>query len=393
MNRDPNIRDYIAVVVKWRSIVLFNVITITVLAVIVSLVLPKKYTSTGRLLPPLLSGESMGISPSISSMLAGSGLPLGMGATPSDLFAALLNSRTVSDGVIEGCKLRSYYGKKTMTETRKCLSGVTRIEVSPEGIISISVTDKDPHMSAKIASSYIKHLDKLNRETSMTVGKRNRLFLEVRLNEIGLELAAAEDSLRVFQERYHILSLPDELEQAVSVMSSLLARKVTKEIELGMIGMYATEENPEVVRMRRELKLLDEKIRDMGYEPDSTGFGVGVSLPLRDVPKASLRLARLMRDVEVKQKVFAVLTEQYEQAKLQEVRDTPTVEELDKPEPPEKRSFPKRTRIVIVAFVLSLFVGVGLAFFLEYTDRIKDKEEGGKWGEIGKDLKRGLFKK
>jgi uncharacterized protein involved in exopolysaccharide biosynthesis len=392
MDRDPNIRDYISVVVKWRGIVLFNVITITLLAVVVSLVLPKKYTSTGRLLPPLLSGETMGIS-NITSMLSGGGLPLGMGATPSDLFAALLKSRTVLDSIIEEYKLKDYYRKKTMAETRKRLLKITKVEVSPEGIIAISVTDKDPNMASRIATSYIRYLDRLNRETSMTVGKRNRIFLEERLNKVEQELSTTEDSLRAFQERCHILSLPDELKEAVSVMSTLLARKISKEIELGMARMYALEENPEVVTIKKELSLIEKQIKDIGYEPDLEKFGVGFSVPLQDVPETSLKLARLTRDVEVKQKVFAVLTEQYEQAKLQEVRDTPTVELLDRPEPPEKRSFPKRTRIVIVAFVLSLFVGVGLAFFSEYTDNIKDKEEGRRWAKIGEELKRGLFRK
>ena len=392
MNRDPNIRDYISIIVKWRNIVFFNVITISLLAVVVSLVLPKKYTSTGRLLPPMLSGESMEIS-GISSMLVGAGLPGGMGATPSDLFSALLKSRTVLDSVIEECELKGYYKKKTMAETREYLIKVTKIEVSPEGIISISVIDKNPNMAARISSSYIKHLDKLNRETSMTVGKRNRLFLEERLNEVRGELEADEDSLKKFQERHHIISLPDELKEAVSIMSTLLAEKIQKEMRLGMIRMYATEENPEVIKINKEISLIEKQLKDIGYEPDPKKFLVGFSVPLKDVPEISLTLARLMRDVEVEQEVFAVLTEQYEKAKLQEVRDTPTVEVLDKPEPPEKRSFPKRTRIVIIAFVLSLFVGIVLAFFFEYTDKIKDKDEGKQWGEISQELKKGLFRK
>jgi len=248
-------------------------------------------------------------------------------------------------------------------------------------------------MAARIVDSYINRLDKLNRETGMSVGKRNRIFLEERLVEVNQELRDAEDSLKVFHERHRITFLPKELEQAVGAMSSLLAKKMAKEIELGMVKMYATRENPDFIRMANELTLIEEKIHDIGHGSDSENFGVGFSISLEDVPEVSLNLARFMRDVEVKQKVFAVLTEQYEQAKIQEVRDTPTVDVLDRPEPPERRSFPRRTRIVIVAFIFSLFVGIGLAFFLDYTDRIKDKDEGRKWREMGEELKRGLFRR
>ena len=392
MDREPNIRDYIAVIVRWRNIVIFNVVTITILAVIISLVLPHKYTSAGKLFPPLLSSESMGIS-KMTSMLSMAGLPSGIGAVASDLFGALLKSKNVLDGVIEECALKKYYRKKTITDTRKQLTGLTRIEISPEGIISISVTDRDPGIAAKIANSYIRNLDRLNRETSMTVGKRNRIFLEERLNEVKAELKSAEDSLKVFNERHHIVSLSEELKQAVSVISTLMARKITAEIELGMANMYATEDNPEIVRINNEIALIDRQMRNMGYEQESDKFGVGFSVPLKDVPETALALARLARDVGVKQKVFAVLTEEYEQAKIVETRDTPTVEILDKPTPPEKRSFPRRTRIVMISFVLSLFVGVGLAFSLDYTDRIKDREEGRKWKEMGDELKKGIFRK
>ncbi len=392
MDREPNIRDYIAVIVRWRNIVIFNVVTITILAVIISLVLPHKYTSSGKLFPPLLSLESMGIS-KMTSMLSMAGLPSGIGATASDLFGALLKSKNVLDGVIEECALKKYYRKKTITDTRKQLTGLTRIEISPEGIISISVTDRDPGIAAKIANSYIRNLDRLNRETSMTVGKRNRIFLEERLNEVKAELKSAEDSLKVFNERHHIISLPEELKQAVSVISTLMARKITAEIELGMANMYATEDNPEIVRINNEIALIDRQMRNMGYEQESDKFGVGFSVPLKDMPETALALARLARDVGVKQKVFAVLTEEYEQAKIVETRDTPTVEILDKPTPPEKRSFPRRTRIVMISFALSLFVGVGLAFSLDYTDRIRDREEGRKWKEMGDELKKGIFRK
>ncbi|MCD5383286.1 Wzz/FepE/Etk N-terminal domain-containing protein [candidate division WOR-3 bacterium] len=373
MANDPNIRDYVAVMVKRRKILFFNVITITLLAVVISLILPRKYTSVGRLMPPVLSTAGM---TDLPQMLMGAGLPFGMGATPSDLFAALLTSRTILDRVIEECELMDYYKQKTITATREKLRELTEIGVSPEGILSISVTDRDPNMAAKIVDAYIRSLDRLNRETSMSVGKRNRVFLEERLVEVKQELRDAEDSLKIFQERHRIIFLPEELKQVVGAMSSLLARRMTKEIELGIVKMYATMENPEVLRLERELSLIDNQISDMGYVTDPEKFGVGFSIPLQDVPEISLKLARLMRDVEVEQKVFALLIEQYEQAKLQEVRDTPTVDILDIPEVPEERSFPRRTRIVIVAFAFSLFVGIGFAFFAEYMDRIKNREEG-----------------
>ena len=48
---------------------------------------------------------------------------------------------------------------------------------------------------------------------------------------------------------------------------------------------------------------------------------------------------------------------------------------IDKAVPPEQRIKPKRTYNVILAGITSLFMGIFLAFFLEYWENVKRKEE------------------
>jgi len=69
-----------------------------------------------------------------------------------------------------------------------------------------------------------------------------------------------------------------------------------------------------------------------------------------------------------------LLTAQYEQAKIAEARDTPTVQVLDKAVPAERKSKPKTTLNMAIAGALSLFVGIFLAFFLEYVERIRKQQ-------------------
>ena len=79
------------------------------------------------------------------------------------------------------------------------------------------------------------------------------------------------------------------------------------------------------------------------------------------LPASGLDLARLYRDARTLEQVFAVLTAQYEQSRIDEVRDTPTIEVLDRAAPPEKKSRPSRSLMVVAAFLLSLGMGVGYA--------------------------------
>jgi uncharacterized protein involved in exopolysaccharide biosynthesis len=87
-----------------------------------------------------------------------------------------------------------------------------------------------------------------------------------------------------------------------------------------------------------------------------------------------MEYARLMREVKVQETVFTLLTQQFEQAKITEARDTPTVQLLDKAVPAERKSKPKAVLNMAIAGVLSLFIGIFLAFFLEYLNRVRALE-------------------
>ena len=78
-----------------------------------------------------------------------------------------------------------------------------------------------------------------------------------------------------------------------------------------------------------------------------------------------------MRDVKVQETVYTLLTQQLEQAKIAEVRDMPTVQALDKAVPADRKSRPKTVINMAIAGISSLFVGILLAFFLEYLAGVK----------------------
>lgn len=390
--KEIDLRDYVKVIVKWRKLILLNILIITGFAVFLSLILPKKYTSTATLLPPLDVQDFRGIGSMLGQgYLAGLGRRagfLGM-ATTSDIFAAILNSYGIMGGVVKKCDLFSLFETESLEETINALEERTNIRVSPEGIISVSVTASKPAVAAKIANTFVEELDKFNRETAMTMGKRQRVFLEERLKEVEKSLTDAENSLKEFKEKHRTVSLTEELTQAIEAAAHLKAEIVNKEIQLGVLRKYATEDNPQVKRLRSEITEVKKELHRMEYgHPSKSGkpsseFGAGFSVSFSELPEVGLELARLTREGKIQEEIYALLTQQYEEAKITEVKDTPTVQVLDRAVPPERRSFPQRRRIVMIAGILSLFVGVGMAFFFEYLERLRSRpDEYRDWKEI-----------
>ncbi|MBA7597695.1 hypothetical protein ES703_04701 [subsurface metagenome] len=394
MKKEIDIKDYLSILIKWRRIIVFNVTVITILAVIISLVLPPKWTAVTTILPPTENTGSMGISSllggGIGGMLGGGTLSRmlpGM-ATFSDLFAKELKSRRIMTEVLKKNDLLNIYKAKLVTDGLKKLQSCTTVEVTPEGIITISVTEKTPELASQIANSFVEELDKFNRDVNMTVGKKNRLFLEKRLETVKKDLQEAEESLKDFQERHKTVSISDEMFAAIEVVSNIKAQIMANEVQLGILYKYSLKNNPEIIRLQNkiaQLKRKEKEIEAIGKGKD--GFGAGFSIPFAKLPDVLLDLARRKRDLLVQETLYELITQQYEQAKIMEVRDTPTVQVLDRATPPERRSFPKRKKMVFVSFIFSLFVGTGLAFLFEYTERIKGKKEGEEWLNMGKEIK------
>lgn len=370
--KESSLGDYLDTIFKHRKLILRNVIIIALTAVIISLLLPQKFTSTATMLPPNPEQEAMfGFMPAmlsgnISGMLGG--MVPGV-STPSDLYAAIMQSSKIKREIIAKYDLKSVFEAKTMHDAYKILDEITKVDITPEGIVSISITYKDKYLAANIANSYVEELDKFNTETATTVGKRYRIFIEKRLEETEDSLTKAEEMLREFQEKHRTVALDLEIQSAIETFAKLRSEMILLEVKKGAFGSSTGISNPYITNINnqlRELKKQLAKIESGGNEQNINEFGAGFAVPFTELPQVSLEYARLLREVTVQIAIYELLTQQYEQAKIMELKDTPTVQFLDKAGVPERKSYPKRSLIVVFAFFLGIVANIPLVFFLDY---------------------------
>ncbi len=367
-----DIIEYLKIVVRWRKFIIRNVILVTFLTIIVSLILTHEFRASTIILPPSPEQNAMMglLSSSLTSSLAdvaGISSMLPGFATPSDLFAAILQSGRIKSAIINKYNLKKEFKIKTMTDASKVLEDMTKIAVTPEGLISVSVVYKNKYLAADIANSYIDELDKFNRETAMTVGKKYRIFMETRLQQVIDSLAHAEVVLKAFQEKNRTIALDLELQSAIEAAAKLKGEIMLREVQKGAAGSYNAS-NPYITNLERELSELKKQLRKIQFGDNDTiqkSFGAGFATPFSKLPEVSLEYARLLRDVKIQEVLYELLSQQYEQAKIMEAKDTPTVQILDKASPPEKRIWPRRTILVLIFFFSSFFVSVLIVFVVE----------------------------
>ena len=362
---------------KWGIIALCAVMTMGTL--VVSFLLPKIYESTATLLPQLESNNGVGLGALFASGAASSaaqslGISLpGSPATPTDVFTAMLKSRIMADDIIRRFNLMEHYETKTMHDARGSLEGATRIVVTKEKVIKVAVEDKDPQLASDIANFYVSNLDRLNQTLSVSKARENRKFIEQRVAETQTALVKVEDALKEFQTQNRTVAIEAQSKAMIEATAMIQAQIMAQEVQLRVMGSYLSSNNPEIARVQSSISELRKQLQIM-----ETGKSGKERLPgdrlrpaITSVPTLALEYGRLARDLKVQETLYALLISQYEQAKLTEARDTPTVQVLDPAIPAERKSRPKILLNVLIAGILSLFVGLFWAFVRGAMDRRK----------------------
>src|SRR5574341_849828 len=213
----------------------------------------------------------------------------------------------------------------------------------------------------------------MNQAVHITSASHNRAFIERRLAETQVNLVKAEEALKAFQTTNKTVAVEAQSKAMIEAAALIQGQITAQEVQLKVMSSYLSPDNPELARLRSAV----EELRKQLYVLESGTTGKGM-LPgdrlhpaMITVPSLTLDYGRLMRELKVQETVYTLLTSQYEQAKLAEARDTPTVQVLDPAIPAERKSRPLIRQNVMLAGFLALAVGIALAFFLEYRERMR----------------------
>jgi Uncharacterized protein involved in exopolysaccharide biosynthesis len=116
------------------------------------------------------------------------------------------------------------------------------------------------------------------------------------------------------------------------------------------------DSHPEVLQARDKAAELRRQAKKFEFG----GLSSDLIIPLAKMPDLGMEYLRLYREVLLQTKIVEFLVPQYEQAKLQEARDTPTLLVLDRGYVPEWKDKPKRLLIILVGFFVGLFLSLSL---------------------------------
>jgi len=342
-----------------------------------ALLAPKWYKSTASVLPAekndLLSAIS-GISNLAKGFSASRGLAALTGKnSESDRYLAILKSATMTDEVIKKFDLRKEYNRQNdyYEKVVKDWQSNSDFEIQDEGNLTITVYDMNPQKAADIANYLVQRLNEINTDLSVVNAKANREFVEKRYLQNVSDINDLESRMKQFQEKYGVIAVPEQLEATVKSMSSIYVDLYKKEVELNVLKQTYGVDNPLTQSASIEKNELQKKINQLNSGTDESQKDVKLLIPFKQAPELGNEYLKIYRNLEIQYKILEFIQPLYEQAKVEEARNTPSVLVLDKASAPDRKAKPKATLYALIGFIIATILGLFIVFIRELFSKMK----------------------
>jgi len=364
------------------------VVGITVLALVVSLVWPKKYLSTSEVIQ---TRESLG---SLGGLLQSfSSISSGQNKIGGETIIVILNSENLKEELIEEFNLEKVYNETIKEALFEELNDAITIEEVREGgfgfnpivSVKIQVEDQDPERAQKmnefILSKLEQRMELLNEEST----SKNLQILERRFQTNLQQLKESEEDLNDFQNRYGILEVSSQLEGLIQNLAELKTSIVKEEVEIEILRNRLDENSNQIQSKRQEVQALESAYQELIKKSENIELASDVFYSLYDMPDLLLKYGRLMREVEVQNNIYELLLPQLEQQRLFLANKGSGLQIIDEADLPTYKNSPKRAYIVIAGFMFSIFLAL-LVIYLRELYYGEDSEYKGKIDSLRKEL-------
>lgn len=383
-SNSANLLDLLIVLARNKRLIISNVLIITFLSLIISLVWPKTYLSTSEIIQ---TRENIG---NLGGLLQSLGsIGSNQSKVGGETILVILNSESLQRKIIEEFNLSEVYGTEIQEELQKKLKDHVSITEIREGgfgfnpivSVEIAVEDESPERAKKMNEFILEELKKKMRELNSETSKENLLIMENRLAKNERELKTAESKLNEFQNKYGIFEAGSQLEALITNLAEIKSRIIAREVELSILMNQLNNESAEIKKLEQEIRALSVKYDQLLKESENIEQNNDVFYPLFEMPDLLLTYSRLLREVEIQNKVYELLLPQVEQQRMFLENDGSGLRVIDFPELPTYKHKPKRAYIVIGGFLFSVFISLFLVFIREMLQN-QDSETGEKLNHL-----------
>lgn len=361
--RKVSFTDYLSILLKWKKFLIINLLIVSIGATVYSFMIPETFKSTATLMLPGEKEMGLGSLLGEGSALSFGAQLLGGGSANQDLILGILNSRSILSKVVNRFDLYSYYEIKDRNYDLLMRSFSNDIIFTPNefGLIEINVINKDPQTAADIANYFARLADSMNIKLNIEQAVNNRAFIEKRFFKTEEDLKKAEEDYYEFQKKYSAFEVTEQVKASVQAAAELESELFKKEILLNSIKDRVSSSSPTYKDLEHQIAAVKEKLKEFNSKTDKSS----IFLSFKDIPELQLKYVRLYREMEIQNKILEFIYPMYEQAKIDEKKNTPTLIVVDEAVPAQLKYAPKKAVVIMFFFFLALAIMIILVFRAE----------------------------
>lgn len=364
---DISLLDILTVIGEQKAFIFGLTLAASFLAVVMSLLMTPVYTSRTLVMPPQQQQSS--VASSLASLGALAGVANGaLGIkSPDDIYVSFMTSEAFQRKIIQRFKLMERYQCPFVVDCRQSLNQHARIVTDKKSsLMSIEVDDTDPVFASTLANAFVEELSTMLEKLAVTEAQQRRMYFESQIQKTENELTLAETHFRQAQHKSGLQLPTVEADTGVKEIAEMHGQIAAREIQLQALNTYATPNNTDVKKLTTELAAMRTHLLKLERGSPEASNSEGVQQ----------EAIQAYRNMKVQESMLEAFAKQYEIAKVDESKEGPMVQVVDPALPPERRSSPKRTQLVVVSALGGFVLALLLAFVRNMIRHTAESEEG-----------------
>lgn len=386
----------ITLLFKWRKFLIIQGIIIAIVSIIIALTVPKTFNSSATLLPPGQFGSLTAFLP--QNMTQGLNSVLGSSAMSqsgeTSKIMSILYSRNLAEKTINEFNLMERFESETIEDALESFKERVSIVLDEEGSVRVSASLKTDFfhpeqneqetrlLVAEMCNFIVSELDNIYTSLETQRARYQLQVLEKRYKKNKEDLRELEESYKAFSEKYGVVALPEQTEAMIQNLAQLESQLAIEEVKLEVAKKNFHDGSSEIRTKQILVNQLTDKLKEL-KKTGSSGEITGPLLPFTETPELALQYVRFERELTVQNLIYEFLTQQVEQLRLQEAKDTPSIQFVDLPQIPTKRSAPTRSLLTTGLFLAGILLVISYIIlnayyfdrFSDFVEKVKDSSE------------------
>ena len=324
---------------------------VTMLSIVVSLMLPNEFRSSANLMPANTPAIGLDLLTRSSGLGGLASNLLRTRSSAFDRFFVLLETHTVKKRVIDQFNLIEVYdtgaNQYPLIDAMKRLDANTNFETFEEGNMLIEVWDEDPTRAKELTDFYVQLINEYNIEISSTEASKFKEFIGDKYAEVLASVDSIQSRTIDFQRQYGVIEFDTQASEYLGAITAVTVQLYEAELKLKMVSENARENNPIYLRQLQQVNALKSTLASMYNNTNPND----VILNFSQLPEISTQYVRLKAEAEIQQEMLKFIIPIFENARMEEAKSIPGLVVVDEPFVAERKDRPKRSLIVIGAFM------------------------------------------